>query len=265
MHISGNSIFINYPKTGSSFIRQSLDTLNANIEKDRVLKITNPGKQKTLKFEQVLVPQIRNTRVRYLEPDPHGVCDQIPIEHQNKAVFSVYRGVFDRLVSVYTYADYKRVNYFPDEVVKKYGDLAKLSFDDFIDLYYTHPPGTEGISQAVKDQIGPLTIQFIKFFFVNGIEMLKTGDILNVLDDSAKHMHSVKWIDFRDLSNGLYMSLKNQGYPNRLIKFIRNSPKVNVSRDSGLDLSNMYSSNQVKEIESKERLLITFEDEFPQC
>lgn len=254
MYISDNGVFINYPKTGSTFIRTAIEEINTNLKSKSLLsKITRENNDKYT-FNQILVPQIRSSVARVGEPDPHGVCDQIPEEYKESRIISVFRNPLDKLKSAYQYADFKKVKYFNDSALSKYPEFPNITFENFVDLYYTNPPGVEHIDNSIVHQLGPQTIQFIKFFGKDGINRLRLGDI----DLSDKRMfYDVKFLRFNNLAEDLYRVLLEMGYKKKWINFILTAPKLNVSSGNRKKLE--YREDQLELINEKEKFLINFE------
>ncbi|MFB6305498.1 MAG: hypothetical protein ABEH43_00640, partial [Flavobacteriales bacterium] len=83
MIVTDKFVMLNFPKTGSTFVRK---VLKAIAKEDRTKGRYSLGLRKpTFKeFEILKHPNIRVNNHRYGILDEHGVYDQIPEEHKEK-------------------------------------------------------------------------------------------------------------------------------------------------------------------------------------
>ena len=104
MIITDSFVFLNYPKTGSTFVREALSELYKKKQKKRW-----PWSRNKRYFEMYEAPDVREmSQQRYGNPNPHGTYWQIPERAQHLPVYSVFRDPFRRVPSLYHYADWKK-------------------------------------------------------------------------------------------------------------------------------------------------------------
>ncbi len=174
MIITDDFVYIVYPKTASAFTREALDELH--YQNNRAIKWFNTTFFKyyySKHYERKTVPKIE-VHNRKGKPTEHGLYIQIPKEHQSKKIFTVTRNPFDRLVSLYTYGDWQKTNELlvNDFVIQHFPNYPDLTFEEYVRSLYTINPLVNDPIFDLKVDIGPLTIQFILFYFKNPYHVL---------------------------------------------------------------------------------------------
>ncbi len=99
MIITDKHIFLNFPKTGSTFIREVLKQIYKWRNQNQKSKTVNKIKGRDLYIEEFLMPHYNLPEYK----DQHGAWDQIPLKHKNKHVISVARNPVDRFISLYRF------------------------------------------------------------------------------------------------------------------------------------------------------------------
>ncbi len=97
MILTDQFVLLNYPRTGSTFVREALGSIYG--QSARRLQWLLPAKRK---FRELLLPINRTTAA--LESgrrSQHGCYSQIPASHRGKPVLCVTRNPLERVVSQY--------------------------------------------------------------------------------------------------------------------------------------------------------------------
>ena len=212
MIITDQFVVLNFPKTGSSFVRKVIKTLYRNKLRrtifSRLLDQLNlvPKGYEELMLPHPLIPGAR---------DQHGSFSQIPEKHKKKQIVSVIRDPYQRFVSQYRFKwwvehsgiEEKQINRhfptFPDISIDEYVVLKRLMTQN-MKLHYKIPEEIE---------IGDQSIQFINMYFESPCEVfgrLSQGNLNgnNLIDD----MCNVELLRQENLNEELIWFLKKQGF-----------------------------------------------------
>jgi len=150
MIVTESFVWINYPKTASTFTREVLKELYAV----RRLNLMKVWRFRSRFIKEVLCPELRpGTGSRHGTPTPHGTISQIPTDHWDLPVASAFRDPIERYVSLYNYGDWKVSDQMPEGIEKirmrfpSYPDLGLADFIRYITFYY----GKTSLRVAGKD------------------------------------------------------------------------------------------------------------------
>lgn len=257
MIITDNIVFLNFPKTGSSFVRQVIKDIYANrINKNIITKNLFKLGISKLGYQEILVqhPNVPDYK------DQHGTYDQIPERHKNNQIVSVIRNPFNRFLSLYNFGWWKNNPILDKTALDEHlPHFPDLSIDDFV-VYdrlltkrlkqdYNIPEGTD---------IGGQTIEFIQMFFKNHKELLKTLDNTYLdSDDYKKSFIGISLLQQENLNNDLSNLLSQNKYSAQEVDFAKNYKKINVTKS---DSSASLSPTSREYILSTERLLFRILD-----
>ena len=264
MIITDKFVMLNFPKTGSSFVRAALKEIHGyNRLSARLLRMLDlPGSSS---MTELLLPTIDKASIRGL-PGQHGTYRQIPEKHRHKGIVSVIRNPFDRYVSDYLFGWWKR--YPPANTT-----LLAEAFPHFPDLSfaeYCHMNDHFGRQDRLGDispriELGLFTIQFIQFYFK------EPDSVLRRIDDGyishRRYLADIAPITFlhqENLRAELYEFLLSLGYSEEKIRFILEAEGVNVTdrENDQRQLENFYTRQLVEEILQKDRLLFELFPEY---
>jgi len=287
MIITNSFVWINYPKTGSTFVREVLREIYSKIESDSNLAnkkyipdfkyLTNKIERKLKDFSiglkaeihlgnqhrwmfEVLHPELRPfTGDRFGRPTPHGTISQIPKKYCDLPVVSAIRDPVSRYISSYNYADWKKSDQLPDSIQSIqsiFPDFPNLDFQTFLiylDRYYRI--GKCVIGSDVFD-VGPLSYDFLSFFTTNALSEDKNfyfndwNDLNNITD-------KINFLKFSALNFDLYHLLLKIGFNQSEIPFILNKEPINQSSKECI-----LNNSNLNYIEDKEWLLYRIFGEF---
>lgn len=259
MVITGKQVFINYPKTGSNFVREVL----RKIYQRRYARLGLYGKfvsrwnsSDDNFYKELEMPIIQATYGN--GKTPHGWYSQIPERYRGREVVSVVRNPYDRFLSVYDFRDWARYPRLPREVIEReFPDFPNLDFETFqkfvdAELKFSWLAGIE-----MSAEIGFQTVQFIKFFFRDPVKILNSIDEKYIdserfLDDMPK----ITLLSTENLNRDLHRFLLKAGILPEEADFILNYEKVNITENSTFDRNRLWTKDIVDHIEYKERFLL---------
>lgn len=259
MIITDDFVFIVYPKTASAFTREAFDELHKlpfwKCWYNQVVKSYYYPKS----YQRITVPKIE-VHNRKGQPTEHGLYIQIAEEHRHKKLFTISRSPFDRLVSLYTFKDWQRTDeLLVDSYTKNtYPNYPDLTFQEYIDALYKVNPLIRDSQFDLKADIGPLTIQFILFYFKDPYQVLnnKITDDYFYTNEFLKDMPSIFFAKMSQLEEDVIKFLTGVGYLEEQVSFIRSKKQTNKSRPASKSKDDFYTPSSKAFVEEKERYLI---------
>ncbi|MEJ2707865.1 MAG: sulfotransferase family 2 domain-containing protein [Anaerolineales bacterium] len=265
MIITDRFVLLNFPKTGSSFVRSTLKTLhkkNLSVP-ERILSGLHLSDSPD--FSELMMPAL-DVKSLYGELNQHGTYQQIPAEHKHKVIVSVTRNPFDRYVSAYLYGWWADHPPGPIEKVKAaFPDYPDLSFEEYYEMY--HIFGREDRLMGIEPGIdlGVHTIHFIRFFF------REPDRVLSTITDSyieqklyRRDMPAIHFLHQENLNEELHDFLLDMGYAADDIEFIKHAQRVNRSPTGKLvsDRQHLFTPHVVNKILTRDRLIISIFPEY---
>ena len=267
MFVTDQFVVLHLPKTGSTFIRETLKQLylnNSNIFNEFLYKFRvkkRPYKEllfQKVEMNELYAPMVRN---RFT---PHGIYYQIPKEHKNKAVVSVVRNPFERLVSFYEFKSWSSFHPKPvlDEIYKKWPKFPELSFSEFFDFYFQFGATSFCYEQKCKSDIGPQTKQFFWFFMRDPFqEIPKVNDKYILEKRYKKALANIHFLKTENLNNDLYQLLLDHGVSEKKVKFVLQVHKINQTKKTN-SIRDYFTNDQIEQVLHKERVLFDLFPEF---
>ncbi len=264
MIITDKFVMVNFPKTGSSFVRMVLKQIHEKYNRlpNRIWRKLHLANKTLI---ELMLPKI-DEKNSYGIKDQHGTYRQILEEHKQKTVVSIIRNPFDRYVSTYLYRWWEK--YPPvdlEQMKRNFPNFPNLSFREYYEIIqlFGRENRLNGISPKIE--LGLHTIQFIQFYFKEPEEVLSIID-----NDYIKQkmyltdMAEIIFLHQENLNEELYEFLLGVGYPKKDISFIKEHKKVNVTaRESNeMEFNNFYTKELVEDILEKDRLLFELFPEY---
>ena len=208
MIIAPKFVLINFPKTGTTFVRTALNAVHGvnNSRLHRVLRKLNIEKPIA---RELLLPKLYGDYDASCK-DQHGVYRQIPKPKKYKKIVTIIRNPLARYMSSYVFGWWKQHPPFPLEQVKlDFPDFPNLSFLDFYRLL-NHPLVNEDkINISGARQYGNYTRMFLVFYSENpedAVKNLLKGKTLMSVIPKITFLHQ------ESLRDELYGFLKTVGY-----------------------------------------------------
>lgn len=235
MVITNDFVFIHFPKNAGSFVTECIYNLyDGTADKNRNRSFTDHwtkliNKEKTnysyKHFSKAL--EFNGEKMR----TQHQGCDHIPAEHRGKEIISAIRNPYDRYVSLYKYAWWKRHPVLPLEKLKAlYPTFPEITFEQYLDLVLNHNIEVTKAKNNITLDIGIYTLHYIKLFCKNYLEVLSQ---INSIDELSKEdFYDVNFLKQEDMREELYNYLRKYGWPNEKLQSIKTQEKVNTSRDN---------------------------------
>lgn len=229
MIITKNLVILNFPKTGSTFVRKVVKDIFYKRGNKTILRVLDKFGLKSIGFKEIITdhPTIPNRR------DQHGCYDQIPDEDKNKRILSVVRDPYLKLESHYKFKSWVRLptvmqeeinvhfpNY-PDLTLEQYFKLQMLANERWKEKY--------NILNELK--IGNQSIEFIRLFFKDHKRVLAQLNNEYIISGSYKvDMCNVTLIRNENLNEELVSFLSKNGFEKEELNFILNHEKLNVTK-----------------------------------
>lgn len=256
MLITKNFVVINNPKTGSSFVRKVLKKIYTQRaqnyswfrRKSIAWDLTSP------ELVELFISPISSDK---LPSNQHGAVSQIPEKYNYRAIVSVVRNPYTRLVSQYEFKWWqKNYHLFSDVslVESTFPNFPNLSLDEFIDFKiigrdYKYP-------KISKKKIGNQTTRFIEMFFNNPVEV-----IANISDDYIlsgvykKDLKPITFLQQENLTEDLISFLSQYDFTAEELEMIKNHKKVNVTKNKTANRMALHTPKSLAYINTYERLL----------
>jgi len=256
--VTDRFVLLNYPRTGSTFVREVLRTLYGRRDSswDRALQHVLPGRTG---FRELLLPIYRTRSARReRRRSQHGCYAQIPQVHRGKPVLSVARHPMDRLVSQYEHRFWR--DHPPAEareIRRRLPSFPDLSFTEFLELQASF--GLEAVLQGLqlRADVGSQTVHFLRFYHPHPDEALAC--LTDEVVDSGRlrlELPVVHFIHLERLAEELRGFLHSVGFEESETEFLVDKPPVNVARERGSrPWREYFSVEQILEFRRRERLL----------
>ena len=259
MIITDDFVFLNFPKTGSTFLRNTFKKIHhckGNRSSEQTTGISDSGKALTV-FK---APNIRAYGVngRWMKNDEHGLRCQIPEKHRHKPIFSVRRNLFKQLVSLYEYRDWAKTNIEQGkEILQIFPNYPNITFQEFISfrsefsLYKK-----QAWIQHYPTRLNPSSISLVLFFSKKPFELLSNWnkDSQNIF---LKELSQIKFLKTEHLNSDLFSMLLQYDYKWSEIEFIYSKGKENISKPKGKSYLSYYSKELIETIKQREALFFS--------
>lgn len=230
MLISDLFVMINFPKTGTSFVRACLHELY-----EKQISKSSPFKRAAYtlhaipkpKLSELMLPNIEYAQTDYRVPDQHGKVSQIPQIHRHKPVISITRNPFDRAVSGYEFGWWKNHLYDEIENIKAvFPHFPNLDFGEylaFMDSQISHRiPAT-----IPQNDIGIQTVEFIQYYFYDPLDALTRLNDEYIYSGAYKRdMPDIILMHTEYLSDDLHKYLLSLGFKESALAFILEKPRL---------------------------------------
>lgn len=251
MFITKKFVVLNFPKTGSTFIRSVLRDLHQPGPLRAALIKTGLAKAG---FEDVRGPRFSLHENDPVKTTQHLVYAQIPEKHRSKAILSVVRNPLRSLISAYEFRDWARYPAASLEQIKEdYPHFPELDFREFVAYRdkFMMPRFLGNID--LKIDIGSATAQFIRFHAKSPRAYLEQlGEDSDLREDWSEHFPQIHFIHTETLGSDLHQFLLQQGYPERSLDFIKKRAPINTTKKRK---EPYFDSETLKGVLHKERLL----------
>lgn len=261
MIITPRFVALNYPRTGSTFVREALRTLSgADSPLGRARERLGIGG-----FRELKLPIERTLSARRVERESqHGAYGQIPDSCRDRLVMSVTRHPLDRAVSMYEHGFWRTSP--PGDataIAERFPEFPELDFGRYLELQSTL--GFEDVLQeaTLKADVGPNTLHFVRFYWPDPERALARLTDASIDDGSfLAGMPDVRFLHTEALADELRGFLIEMGYEEQATAFLLDQPAVNrAASRAGRPWSEYFTQEQERTFRYKERLLF---ERFPE-
>ena len=258
MLITDQFVMLNFPKTGTTFVRDVLVRIHEQRAGGNVLRKLCG---KPAGIQKIEVPNIDASHKRGAMT-AHGTFRQIPEAHRHKKVVSITRDPVSRYTSLYLFqVRKKQLRHPPAEA-----ELLKQSFPSFPDLsfaeYYDmiQQFGCEGLLKGIKPKVelGSHSIKFIPFYFRDPEKVLREIDHDYIASERFREdMADVTFLHQETLNAELAGFLLKNGYSEEECALIDKAEKLNESKRSGneKDHTSFYEDGVLERMRERDALL----------
>lgn len=209
MLVTTKFVYIHMPKTGGTFVRQVLN---------RLFRQDNGG------IDELL-----------LEGQKHARFSDIPNSHREKPVALSVRNPYDHYVSFYEYGWWKS---YPDDTFDErkmrrlFPCYPEISFAQYLaavhnwDLLNPRYVKPEIASLFVKSNLGPLTLDYIRFMFRDPYKAIRNLDYYTRIATAIEQLPLFKPLRTEHLNVDLFEFLIDMGFCRDGIEFILDLGKI---------------------------------------
>lgn len=245
MLITDDFVMIHFPKTGTTFARDTIKKVY-----DASLK----------EYVELMLPIITDGKTNYSGvTSQHGTVQQIPSGDRNKQIISIFRNPFDRLISLYTFGWWKK--YPPVDIniiTERFPSFPDIDFREYLDLidFFLIPKLLYAIGLDASISIGLNTLQYIQYFSYSPLDtLLKIADSGKTLSELKEDFPQIIFLNQENLREDLIVFLKEIHFKTDDLKVLVSSDKLNVSRPNDVNI-NIYDASTIMKVAYAERLLI---------
>ncbi|MDC0711356.1 hypothetical protein POL68_22995 [Stigmatella sp. ncwal1] len=252
MILTSDFVYIHQPKTGGTFVTKVLERLYPSGEGP-------PGK-----------------RGRLINTHKHGTCSEVPEEWRGKPLLTTLRNPYDRYVSQYRFAWWKRYPdmycgedemraMFPHYPELSFGDFLLLANTKFVNRYQRQETGFRNEHFPEERRLGWHTEQFVRFYCRQPREVFRAIDEAYIAEGRCRQdMFPVRFTFSESLNGELHAFLREAGHAPEDIAFILDAAKI-YPEEGGRAPEDRWESYYTPELKhlvrTRERLIFEL---FPQ-
>jgi hypothetical protein len=233
MILTDSFVVLNFPRTGSTFVRSALRRMYGPWW--NALGFDSPPRP-SRGFRELLLPIDRTRKAERLgRTNQHGRWGQIPESHRHLPVASVIRHPLDHAVSHFMHDDWWKSPPADEALLRlRFPSWPRLAFGEYLEFEHEF-----ALPDVLKDsrppaEIGTLTAHFVRFFARDPDAAL--AGLTDTRIDSgevARDLPPIRWLRHEHLLDDLTDFLRETGHSSREVGRVRRHPRVNVSRARG--------------------------------
>lgn len=274
MILTSKFVFINHPKTGSTFTREAIKEIEE--KRGNTPKRYYEGSKrwrliKLLIYLGMYEPNViefftRRNNALHDKYDQHGTISQVPSGFDSLPKGVIARNPFDLYVSQFEFEWWKNNNFGNLKKVKeRFPSYPDLSFQDF--LYYKNEFGVKSLVKGTNVKkstvcgIGYQTVNYVFTLFENANEVLTSMSKGEFEYKKSNELipRGMQVLRNESLNKDLYKFLTDHKYSEAECKFIINKPKVRPSGGKKRDddnWKNYYDSSAINYVSEKENNIL---------
>ncbi len=252
MILTDDFVYIHQPKTGGTFVTHVVERLYQGGD-------GAPGKRGGL-----------------VNTHKHGACSEVPEAWRSKPLLTTIRNPYDRYVSQYRFAWWKRYPdmycgedemraMFPHYPDLTFGEFLLLASTRFVNRHQRKETGFHNDNFPEERRLGWHTEQFVRFYCVNPREVFRAIDESYIAEGRCRQdMFPVRFTFSDSLNGELHAFLLEIGHAPEDIAFILDAERI-YPAEGGRALEDRWESYYTPELKrlvrTRERLLFQL---FPQ-
>jgi len=220
MIITESFVWINYPKTASTFVRESLCHLYKTNHQGFHRRLW-PSRRWMREFR---CPNVRSEHFAHRgKSSPHGLRRQLPDRYRNLPVVSAVRDPVDRLLSLYHYGHWKQMGGRAsslEQIKQAFPLFPDITLEDF--LVYRRQFGRSK-KLLLGDEEIPLGSQShdLLRFFADEHHFFNHAVYFESWGKLAQSLGAVRFLKTSSINSDLYQLLVEYGFPPAQVEFIK--------------------------------------------
>lgn len=265
MILTERFVLLNYPRTGSTFVRAALRALHG-LEGSRLPAVLLRWTPRGRRCRELTLPIERTASARRAgRRSQHGALHQIPASHRHLPVVSVTRHPLDREVSQYEHGFWREHPPAPLEtLLARFPAWPALSFGEYRALQAEHGRADVLQGAPLRAEVGAQTLHFLRFFHPNPDAALAQLDDARIDDGSLlRELPPVRFLHTERLVPELRAFLHEHGFEPRATAFLEDWAPVNAAASrAGRPWSDYFDAEEERRFRREERLLFQLFPEY---
>lgn len=259
MILTDRFVYLAFPRTGTTFVRNALKRLYG-VREDGLLRRLGIGRGRARgSLRERIVPMTHSTSARTEgRASQHGGVSLIPEDARRLPVFATMRNPYDLIVSSYEHG-FWRDHPIADvhDLRRKYPGYPDLTFEQYVAMM--HDDGVRDLLQGspLRADVGHLTLRFLDFFcrVPERIPSWLTDAWVD-RGDVVEKLGSVRFVYTENLVPELRAFLSTVGIEERRTRFMERLPKTNAAvKRRERPWQEYYTASLRRLVRNKERLL----------
>ena len=258
MILTHRFVMLNYPRTGSTFVRDALRTLLSERGGVRAA-LARRLRPSPAPFRELLLPIDRTLSAqREGRRSQHGCYAQIPRSHRGLPVVSVARHPLDREVSQYEHRFW--IEHPPaalDALRARFPSFPELEFHEYLAMQAEHGLANVLKGARLRADVGPNTLHFLRFYHPEPDRALARLTDSAVDDGSLlRELPRVRFLHTERLRPELRALLHEFDFEPAQTAFLEDAPSLNAAvARAGRPWSEYFTPEAERVFRRKERLL----------
>ena len=259
MIITDRFVFLAFPRTGTTFVRDVLKQLYLRTEPGLLARMGLRRTPTPARLRELILPMVDTVMAeRAGRESQHGSYRQIPAEARHLPILSVARNPFDQVVSAYEHRFWRENPIWDVETLKaEYPGYPELTFEQYVEMMQSHGVRNLLKGKAPQARVGFLTLRFLKFYGLDPDRLIDslTDDFID-RELFRPELASVRFVHTENLVPELRGFLAEVGFPPGTTEFMSGLPKANAARPrEGRPWSAYYTPELEERVQHAERVL----------
>jgi len=259
MIITDRFVFLAFPRTGTTFVRDVLKQLYLRTEPGLLARMGLRRTPTPARLRELILPMVDTVMAeRAGRESQHGSYRQIPAEARHLPILSVARNPFDQVVSAYEHRFWRENPIWDVETLKaEFPGYPELTFEQFVDMMQDY--GVRNLLKGKRPQarVGFLTLRFLRFYGLDPDRLIEslTDDFID-RELFRPELAPVRFVHTENLVPELRGFLAEVGFPAETTEFMASLPRVNVAEARrGKPCSDYYTPGLRERVRHAERTL----------